>query len=241
MGASSSRRSTPDRQAYPGPNPQNAQNVQCPRCNGYVVPPPGTTVFRCPCGLVLTIDQNQATMTLDQARAQYHTQPTRPPVMPPPYRNPGRQVMFSCRCPNCRAMLCVRGDAQYLVCNCGQRLALQRAPHLMLFNPDGTLNVELLEEMADQLHVMENGASNELIDMLPTHKFVASSMHSSEEETHKKCLVCLTEYEDGEELRTLPCFHYFHKDCVDPWLKRNRVCPCCKTPIDQYGNGPSET
>ncbi len=66
-------------------------------------------------------------------------------------------------------------------------------------------------------------------------------------------MVCMVEYEEMEVLRTLPCLHMFHKgewktsegilmtrlkhlrvyaDCIDPWLKSNKTCPICKTPID---------
>lgn len=43
-------------------------------------------------------------------------------------------------------------------------------------------------------------------------------------------LLC-TEYEEGEELRTLPCFHSYHKSCIDEWLARQKTCPVCKNPI----------
>uniref|UniRef100_A0A2P2JZ97 RING-type E3 ubiquitin transferase n=1 Tax=Rhizophora mucronata TaxID=61149 RepID=A0A2P2JZ97_RHIMU len=43
-----------------------------------------------------------------------------------------------------------------------------------------------------------------------------------------ECCVCLTAYEDGVELHTLPCNHHFHSTCIEKWLKMNATCPLCK-------------
>lgn len=43
------------------------------------------------------------------------------------------------------------------------------------------------------------------------------------------CGICLVDFDDGDELRVLPCTHYFHQDCVDHWLlNAATVCPTCK-------------
>ncbi|KAG0012551.1 hypothetical protein BGZ80_011662 [Entomortierella chlamydospora] len=43
------------------------------------------------------------------------------------------------------------------------------------------------------------------------------------------CAVCLTEYEVGEQVRILSCFHQFHHGCIDPWLLNvSSMCPICK-------------
>ncbi|KAK7266421.1 hypothetical protein RIF29_19065 [Crotalaria pallida] len=43
------------------------------------------------------------------------------------------------------------------------------------------------------------------------------------------CSICLADYKDSEWLRLLPdCGHFFHKECVDIWLRLNMSCPICR-------------
>ncbi|XP_048428989.1 E3 ubiquitin protein ligase RIE1-like isoform X2 [Pyrus x bretschneideri] len=52
-----------------------------------------------------------------------------------------------------------------------------------------------------------------------------------------ECCICLSPYEDGAELHTLPCNHHFHATCIVKWLKMNATCPLCKYNILK-GNEP---
>ncbi|XP_076909670.1 E3 ubiquitin protein ligase RIE1-like [Bidens hawaiensis] len=42
------------------------------------------------------------------------------------------------------------------------------------------------------------------------------------------CCICLSTYEDGAVLHSLPCNHHFHASCIVKWLKMNATCPLCK-------------
>jgi E3 ubiquitin-protein ligase BIG BROTHER-like protein len=52
-------------------------------------------------------------------------------------------------------------------------------------------------------------------------------------ECRRSCLVCRCCFERGEEIKSLPCFHSYHSDCIDSWLSLNKVCPVCQFSIDQ--------
>ncbi|KAF8928297.1 hypothetical protein EDD21DRAFT_204197 [Dissophora ornata] len=46
---------------------------------------------------------------------------------------------------------------------------------------------------------------------------------------NETCAICLDDFSEGEEIRTLPCHHEFHCECIDPWLTRkSSTCPLCK-------------
>ena len=42
------------------------------------------------------------------------------------------------------------------------------------------------------------------------------------------CPICLEPFVVNDTVRTIPCFHAFHKDCIDPWLAQKAICPVCK-------------
>ena len=44
--------------------------------------------------------------------------------------------------------------------------------------------------------------------------------------------VFLTEFEEEEDVRRLPCMHLFHVPCVDQWLGLNKRCPICRVDIE---------
>ncbi|KAL1922660.1 uncharacterized protein VTP21DRAFT_10199 [Calcarisporiella thermophila] len=74
-----------------------------------------------------------------------------------------------------------------------------------------------------------------VVRALPTKTFSREKYRSNEPD---ECVICLVEYQEGDEIRIMPCRHEFHTACVDIWLttwKRN--CPICKYSL---GDGMSE-
>ena len=58
--------------------------------------------------------------------------------------------------------------------------------------------------------------------------------------TVERCLVCLGDYEEGEECRVLQCRHVFHRECVDRWLEQGaNSCPACRNQGEFHSLAPS--
>lgn len=44
----------------------------------------------------------------------------------------------------------------------------------------------------------------------------------------EKCMICLEDFVKSDVCRVLGCMHFFHANCVDPWLKdKSSRCPLC--------------
>ncbi|RTG80954.1 uncharacterized protein DC041_0008409 [Schistosoma bovis] len=43
-----------------------------------------------------------------------------------------------------------------------------------------------------------------------------------------RCMICLDDYADSQQIRQMRCLHEFHANCVDKWLKTKRTCPLCR-------------
>eukprot|EP00293_Proteomonas_sulcata_P014990 CAMPEP_0184296346 /NCGR_PEP_ID=MMETSP1049-20130417/7336_1 /TAXON_ID=77928 /ORGANISM="Proteomonas sulcata, Strain CCMP704" /LENGTH=178 /DNA_ID=CAMNT_0026605537 /DNA_START=30 /DNA_END=566 /DNA_ORIENTATION=+ len=43
-----------------------------------------------------------------------------------------------------------------------------------------------------------------------------------------ECVICLNGFALGDEVKTMPCMHSFHTECLDLWLSSSALCPVCK-------------
>ncbi|CAN8063730.1 unnamed protein product [Agarophyton chilense] len=45
--------------------------------------------------------------------------------------------------------------------------------------------------------------------------------------TETNCVICLEPIIVGQRVRSLPCKHIYHSQCIRVWLRRKNACPCC--------------
>lgn len=77
-------------------------------------------------------------------------------------------------------------------------------------------------------------AARKALSKIPTKTIKTEDKEMQGE--YECCAVCIEPYKVSDVLRTLPCRHEFHKNCIDPWLLEHRTCPMCKMDIlKHYG------
>jgi len=48
----------------------------------------------------------------------------------------------------------------------------------------------------------------------------------------ENCPICQDAFGTGDEWLRMPCSHFYHKDCLTPWLAENNTCPTCREEIE---------
>ena len=72
--------------------------------------------------------------------------------------------------------------------------------------------------------------SNNQLKELPVSKLVDITKIKEE---NKRCTICLEDFKNNDEIIYLPCFHFFHKECIRIWLENSKFCPFCRLAINQ--------
>jgi len=85
------------------------------------------------------------------------------------------------------------------------------------------------------IHSPENRGLNEsIIRSIPIFRYKKSEWINNASTTCE-CVVCLSEFQEDENLKVIPnCDHFFHIDCIDIWLQNNTNCPLCRNSLSSH-------
>lgn len=77
-----------------------------------------------------------------------------------------------------------------------------------------------------------HGTSQEVIEAnsLP-YKYRKIQRNVDFSDIMEKCVICMSNLKDDDDVRRLRCFHLFHMTCADKWLHVNSKCPVCRLDI----------
>ena len=67
-----------------------------------------------------------------------------------------------------------------------------------------------------------------IMNLLPS-----SEVKEKKEGENNNCIICLNDFEIGDNVTSLPCLHVYHTDCIKSWLKSKNHCPICKYTISE--------
>ena len=71
----------------------------------------------------------------------------------------------------------------------------------------------------------QNDINNNLEDIEITEQILNKS-------NTKTCVICQQDYNIMEKICYLPCFHFYHSQCIRRWVQTSNICPICKIQIN---------
>lgn len=98
-------------------------------------------------------------------------------------------------------------------------------------DPD-ELSYEELIALGEMVGTESRGLSVDTIASLPSVKYKAGETQNGSSES---CVICRLDFEEDETLTLLSCKHSYHSECINNWLRINKVCPVCSTEVSTSG------
>lgn len=112
-----------------------------------------------------------------------------------------------------------------LICSLGLNSIIKcalRCSNLVITNNDST-NYNNNNPSA---RIVNTGVKKKALKTFPTVNY---STELNLPNLDSECVICLSEFTNGEKVRILPkCNHGFHVRCIDKWLSSHSSCPKCR-------------
>ncbi|EAS06316.2 tetratricopeptide repeat protein (macronuclear) [Tetrahymena thermophila SB210] len=110
-----------------------------------------------------------------------------------------------------------------------------------------TYNLDDLQNSQDMINAARQMIQKiEPIRNLPITKYTGKNSQENNDKNNQEsivkgedeeeiCNICLENLNNNQELRVLPCSHFYHTFCIDKWLLAKQSCPNCRQcPIVNY-------
>ena len=85
----------------------------------------------------------------------------------------------------------------------------------------------IIREIVPNNHIqpnIKNNNSNNISELLEEVNVTDKILEKKEQE---ECAICLGDFELNEKICYLPCFHFFHAECIKDYIKKKPICPLC--------------
>lgn len=103
-----------------------------------------------------------------------------------------------------------------------------------LYVPSHDRNSQLLRHDSLSIHLHRNlpirharSITTEDLDR-STSSYLHSPVPATASNEPSRCSICLAHLTGGDKVRLLPCMHFYHQDCIDPWIMQQNHCPVCR-------------
>ena len=157
------------------------------------------------CGAASPYDYQQQRVFIPRQRIIYLN---RPPnlVIPGPYgpqviRNPNNVIRMPAQMPPPGVPISSMG------------------PGGLIFLPHGIIGIPVM-----QANAKKNKGINNPDQIFEEIDLTEDILEKSES---KECSICLDDFKVGDKICYLPCFHFYHAECIKKWVHNSNKCPVC--------------
>ena len=96
---------------------------------------------------------------------------------------------------------------------------------------------ELIESILRQLQELQVDLGAQVPLGAAATKRLPKRKYHVGKEVCDACAICVEDFQEGSDVRVLPCDHVFHPKCVDEWLSNHSsLCPLCKLNVSRNPN-----
>ena len=89
-----------------------------------------------------------------------------------------------------------------------------------------------IEPVVRPLIILNQNNFNNQIDINNNLEDIEITEQILNKSNTKTCVICQQDYNIMEKICYLPCFHFYHSQCIRQWVQTSNICPICKNEIN---------